>query len=412
LRKLKIIFVFSLSPRIGGHFKSGLAMVKNLEAMGHHVIVLAPTGVKEMMQSFKDTGAEYLVIDELIKYKRFPNTSGFRQVLRVAKERSVDIIHAQEFQSVGRCFPAAALSGKGFVATEAGGAHRGDLPARRTDTVLFSQEQMAMFSKFHCVRRDDLHLIPARIDTSIYKPEQVRADFKKKYDLPDSEGKKVLLATRLDKAKQRWLDNIFEFARQNSRIHKSVSVFIAGEGEMLAEMSKKAANINAANSSGPIVYLVGPIFSMDEMNQFYNYADVVVGSGRGIMEAMACRKPVIVLGENGEREAVTPENIEDIAYFNFSGRHFRHSSKSGNSLPVQLENLLSDANTRKRLGDFSYEYIRTQLNAQIGAKQLVGIYKRALNKRPSLVDYTMWDIQAIFNIIVLALKRRIPFQVA
>ena len=142
----------------------------------------------------------------------------------------------------------------------------------------------------------------------------------------------------LSRPKQRWLDNIFEFGRQNSRTDKSVSVIIAGKGEMLAEMSKKAANINAANRSRLIAYLVGPIFRIDEMNQFYNYADVVVGSRRGIMEAMACRKPVIVLGENGEREVVTPENIEDIAYFNFSGRHFRHCSRSGNSLPLQLEN--------------------------------------------------------------------------
>ena len=52
MRPLKIIYLFSSQPRIGGHHKSALGMIRNLEAMGHHVIVLAFGAVEEMVQEF------------------------------------------------------------------------------------------------------------------------------------------------------------------------------------------------------------------------------------------------------------------------------------------------------------------------------------------------------------------------
>lgn len=402
------MYVFGYPPRIGGHYKSALAMVRNLEAMGHHVIVLSFGAVEEMVQEFTSAGAEFFSIPELKKYPRFPTTSGVRRILRIGKECSVDIIHAQDFPSIGCAHLAAVLSGKAFVLTIAGGPGR-EKPLKRTDTVFFSREQLEnSLGAFHMVE-DNLHLIRARIDRSTYKPEGVEPAFIRQYAFHKSE-KKIVMTMRLSSGKKPWLKTILETAKAFSTHKKGVHIVVAGEGPLLSDLREKAARINTKSKAGPVLSFIGPIFGLKEINRFYNCADIVIGHGRGILEAMACGKCVVVLGENGEAEVVKPENVDNIAYYNFSGRHFRYCQPPRRSLAVLLENLLNDVNAQKRLADFSYEYVRTQMDAQIGAEQLVEVYKKALNKKPLLFDYVVWDVRRIFNRIILELKKKISFK--
>ncbi len=410
MRPLRIIYVFGHHLRIGGHCKSGLAMVKKLEAMGHHVIVLAPGGVDEMVRVLTATGAEFLAVPELDSWHQlFPPLSGMRRIIRVGKERSVDIIHAQDFRSVGRAYAAAILSGKAFVFTEPGGAFTHHLPPMRTDTVVFSREQMTNLLKAHRVVEENLHLIRARIDRSIYRPGAVEPSFAQKHVLPES-GKKIAMAMRLELIKMPWLKTILETAETLRSNKNGVCIVIAGEGALLPQLREEATRINGMSKSPPVLHFVGPIFGIEEINQFYNYADVVVGSGRGILEAMACRKPVVVLGENGEGEVVTPANIENVARFNFSGRHFRYHSESPDPLSVVLENLLGDPTGLKQLGDYSYEYVKVHMAARIGAEQLVEVYNEALKKRSSPIDYAVWYMLVVgkgIGRVGPALKRRV-----
>jgi len=402
MRPLKIIYVFGLPVRIGGHYKSGLAMVKSLHAMGHHVIVLAPDGVDEMVQEFTQTGAEFYRLDKLKKWNRrlrLPTVAGTGRIIRLAKERSVDIIHGQDFAACGRAYMAAIASARGFVTTFAGGPFSHEPPPTQSDVVLFCQEQVQTFSKAYQTVEDNIHLIRARIDLDIYKPEEVHPTFVSKYGLPVS-GQKIAIAMRLHPIKKQWLRTIIETAKAFCDNNRNTRIIIAGEGPLLNNLRAQAIKINRQCRNGPVIQFVGPIFSLQELNQFYNYADVVAGTGRGILEAMACRKPVVILSENCQGEMITPENIEDIAYYNFSGRHFRYLSETAAPLASVLEKLLTDGDLRKRLGDYSYEYIRSNMDAQIGAKQLLEVYQKAVNQRASLFDYVIWYFRAVYYRIV------------
>ena len=129
-KELRIMFVYGSPTRTGGHHKSGLAMLKNLQKMGHHIIVVSSAGVQEMTNEIKAAGAEYISIPEmknLYMMKRkpyFPIMAGYRQIEQIAKEKTVDIIHAYDFMAIARGFLAAVRLGKGFVFTQAGGPDR------------------------------------------------------------------------------------------------------------------------------------------------------------------------------------------------------------------------------------------------------------------------------------------------
>lgn len=67
------------------------------------------------------------------------------------------------------------------------------------------------------------------------------------------------------------------------------------------------------------------MFGNDDLIQLYSYADLVMGHGRGILEAMACGKSVVVLNKNGTGEFVSDKNVNIVSKFNFSGRHYGSS---------------------------------------------------------------------------------------
>ncbi|MHC4069701.1 MAG: glycosyltransferase family 4 protein [Planctomycetota bacterium] len=386
--------------------KSGLAMVRNLEAMGHHVIVLAPGSETELVQDFKDAGAEFITISEIKNRLSLPTPFGARQILRIAKERSVDIIHAQDFCSIGSAYLAAILSNKAFVATEPGGPFKHRTPPRRTDAIVYSQEWVdALVGTYHFFQ-DNLHLIRARIDMDMYKPGRVDSAFIRQFGLPES-GKKVVMAMRLVSGKKSWIGPIVETARVFSTRRKPIRLIVAGDGDLLPTLREEANQINKGSKNGPVLCFPGPIIGSGQITHLYNYADVAVGIGRGILEAMACRKPVVILGQNGQCELVTPDNVDDIAHFNFSGRHFRQHHHVRNSLAVLLENLLNDENKQNQLAEFSYEYVRTQMDARIGAKQTAEVYLKAFNKRPLLMDCTAWYIRFILNVSSKKLKTKL-----
>jgi hypothetical protein len=57
-----------------------------------------------------------------------------------------------------------------------------------------------------------------------------------------------------------------------------------------------------------------------DVSEFYQEADMVIGSGRTAVEGMAYRKPVIVAGLRGLGGIITPENYPRFKKIMFSGR--------------------------------------------------------------------------------------------
>jgi len=395
-RSLKIMMVFSFPVRTGGGFKSALAMVKCLQVAGHQVIVLASSGLEKTIKEFTDAGAEFIIVHELGKRSPFPITAGQKKIKQIAVERNVDIIHSMEFLGIGRTYPVAISLNKGFVFTEAGGNFKHHVPPKKIDTVLFSAEQMQTYTKAYRLQDDNLHLIRARIDTDLYKPQRVTPEFVEKFDLP--QGRRVVgMAIRLEPQKSAWIKTIQQTAEIFCEKKINASIIVAGEGALLNDLKRMADRINANAEHAQVLKFIGPIFERKDITQFYNYADVIVGNGRGILEAMACRKPVAILGEKGQGALVTAENVEDVAFYNFSGRHFRYCKQPTETLEQQLASLLDDSDKQNDLGQFSLGYIKEFMDAEIGVQRLLEVYLRSLeNKNSKTTDFAAWYLKAVY----------------
>lgn len=404
------MLVSSLPVRTGGSFKSALAMVKHLQLMGHTVIVLAPSGLEKTIEEFTDTGAEFITVTGLKKRSPLPTTAGLKKIKQIAGERDVDIIHSMEFLGIGRTYPVAISLNKGFVFTEAGGNFKHHVPPVKIDTVLFSAEQMQTFTEAYRLQKDKLHLIRERIDTDLYKPTPVEPEFIEKFDLP--QGRKIVgMAIRLEPQKAPWLKTIQQTAEIFCQKNIPASIIVAGEGALLNDLIKMANGINSNDKHAQVLKFIGPVFERKDITRFYNYADIVIGNGRGILEAMACRKPVAILGEKGQGSLVTRQNVEDVAFYNFSGRHFRYCRQPKETLQEQLAPLLNNPQKQNDLGRFSLDYIQEFMDARIGVQSLLEVYRKALeNKNSTMTDFAAWYLKAVYyKMFSLApeIKRRI-----
>jgi len=215
------------------------------------------------------------------------------------------------------------------------------------------------------------------------------------------------MATRLEDNKKPWIDMMLNFAERVAEKDEPAHIVIAGEGKLLDELEANSCSMDTKNLIGRIVHIIGPLYTIRELNQLYNYADVVVGNGRGILEAMACGKPVVILGEYDEGELVGAENIQDIAYFNFSGRHFRPQARGKSGLTPLLYKLMTDQQLLAEAGSFSLDYIKKYMAAEIGANAVLAVYQRALLKKHSYRDYLQWYLRLIWTFFLASSKRRL-----
>jgi glycosyltransferase involved in cell wall biosynthesis len=384
-------------------------MLKNLQKMNHHVVTVSVCAVEKMVREIEATGAEFIAVPEMknmLEMKRtpyFPIIAGYRQIERIAKEKSIDVIHAQDFHSIMRAFLAAIRLRKGFVFTQPGGPNTPKMGPKKTDTVLFSQENMDYHKQ---AGKENLHLIRARIDTTEYYPAPAEGDFIEKGLFPAS-GRKIVMAVRLFETKRASLKSVVEAARIFAEMPEPPRICVAGEGPMLSELLEESRQINIASAAGPVLRFIGPIFKPEEMARFYNYSDLVIGSGRGILEAMACGKPVVILGENYEAEIVGPDNIEEIAYYNFSGRHLRARKMPSETLSDLLLRLVKDTDQMRRLGEYCLDYITTKMDARLGAAQLVEVYTKAIERKSVLTDLLAWYIDTMYHSLLETTKKRI-----
>ena len=68
---------------------------------------------------------------------------------------------------------------------------------------------------------------------------------------------------------------------------------------------------------------MGAVLSQDRLADAINDSDVVVSLGRGVVEAMLCGRVPLVFDIHGGDGLVTPDNLDSLKKYNFSGRCHR-----------------------------------------------------------------------------------------
>lgn len=103
--------------------------------------------------------------------------------------------------------------------------------------------------------------------------------------------------------------------------------------------------------------------------------DVVVGTGRAVLEGMAMGCVALVLGE-GWDGLVTPRNAKKLGYYNFIGRATRRRPTAGD-IRRTLERLVSDDQLRSKLTAWGQKYVARRHDIREIADRTLALYRAA-----------------------------------
>ena len=157
-------------------------------------------------------------------------------------------------------------------------------------------------------------------------------------------------------------------ALKNFALHTAgTRILIAGRGSRLHL------------KSSPNVRVLG---HLDDMRDFYNACDVVIGTGRVVAESLACKTPTLMIGTGGYHGLITEHNLQRTISHNFADHAATHRTWTKSQLHHRLTQVRSERigvrkNTRR-----VNSLIRDRLSTARLVQRVLIVYKSIVSKHP------------------------------
>ncbi|PTX44485.1 glycosyltransferase involved in cell wall biosynthesis [Christiangramia gaetbulicola] len=373
---MKILFIIGWPLGQGGHINSTYALIKDLRKLEgvHNIVLMAPHG--EKADAFKELGVRYIPLKFSRNNVLFA-LYNFIKILKGITANRISVIHAMDY----RGFLAALLNNffvkKKIVFTKAGGKPLPFFLPYSNALIVFSKElENAYNTNNYFFDLNRIFLIKERLPIDNFKV------FKKKSGF-DSDF--VFIAMRLMKAKKGLLDNLFDELEKVGKPKHGLNIVIAGDGELRGYCQERASLINLKSENGIDFKFLGELNDQDLIYQYYVNSKLTVGHGRGLLEAMALGKAVVLLGFDEKGSVlVNKSNVEHISNYNFSGRKLGQNSVEF-SLHRILKQLDDTGFSLKPYERFNKQYIEAEYDSKIGAIKTKDIYHKVLEENKSFV---------------------------
>jgi len=364
-KKINILFILGWPLGQGGHINSTMALVVDLiknESIGK-IILLAPYGEKADL--FTKEGIEYISLRNLSNNKLFALNS-FTKIIYYTIKFRISIIHAMDYKALLAAIIANTLIWKKIVFTKAGGKPLSFKLPQTNALIVFSKELIEAYKLNHYFYDQSMiFLIKERL--SIKNIDKL----KNKFTVIENS---IFIAMRLMEAKRCLLNNFFEELDKIKSPKKRLTVFIAGDGELMEYCKNRASHISKKKK----IYFtfLGEINNKELLMKYYSESMIIVGHGRGIMEAMAIGKAVVLLGfDTIGTVLINSSNINQISDYNFSGRNLI-KDETNISLASLINRLWENKISLNSYEEFNKEYIKREYDSKIGSIKTYEIYNK------------------------------------
>lgn len=292
---------------IGGHMISAAAIGAKLIEYGHTVEYL-----------FRKRSRALGAFPKTAKIHHFPTTNSKLDhitralfCLRFLRKHHYDAIIAMDVSAAYHVAVGAAIHAIPVIPVIAGGGRLNCAPYEHPIIVVFTEEIKSILVTEFGWNGNSILVCGGRIDTNSFAP--LRDERSK---LP---GDKVCIAllSRVDSDKRMGFVGLVEEleAIPAGLPLGNIDVEVYGMGEDMAWWRLYLENQKIP--TGVDVRFCGQVTVTAE---FLNEFDLVVGQGRGVLEALAAGVPVAVSGERGYMGRVSTTNFATFARTNFTGR--------------------------------------------------------------------------------------------
>jgi glycosyltransferase involved in cell wall biosynthesis len=339
------ILVYPHSMEIGGSQLNAVELAGAVRDLGHDVIVLSEPG--PLVERVRNMGLEHL---ELPPDRRRPSLKVVGTLVRLVRERRVDVVHGYEWPPVVEAFFGPGLRHRTpVVGTVMSMSVAPFFP--RTVPLLVGTEQIREAALAAGHRR--VTLLEPPVDTEADNPSVDGRSFRAQQGIQPDEVLVAMICRLVPELKLEGLlaacDAIGALARSGSRVR----LVIVGDGRARNEVAERAAKANAS-AGRHVVLLTGEI---SDPRPAYAAADVVVGQGGSALRGMAFGKPLIVIGEGGFNELLTSASAPIFLRQGWYGVGPGSLGTGAPALRMALARLGASLELRRDLGAFARQLV-------------------------------------------------------
>jgi glycosyltransferase involved in cell wall biosynthesis len=353
---------------IGGSQINAIEIGAAVAKLGHEVIIYGPDG--ELRQTVADLGLEFLPARP--KLARL-SPRGAATLTRIARRREVDVIHGYEWgPTMDAAFGPHLALGVPVVTTVLSPTVPDFLPRHLTlivGTVELAETERRRWSR--------VHLIEPPVDTDANAPVEDRRAVRARFGLRDDELAVVTVARLAPALKREGILAAVDAMGAIGASHR-LRLIVVGDGPSRQEIQDRADKVNA-DQGAELVTLTGAMF---DPRDAYAAADVVLGMGGSALRGMAFAKPLVVQGERGFWELLTPQSLP--TFLNQGWYGLGDGSDGAPRLAAILAELARNPARHAELGALGRGVVLERFSLTAAGLRQAEIYAEVAAARPGL----------------------------
>lgn len=361
-----LINLFRLA--IGGSQINAIEIGARLSQRGHEVIVYAPDG--ELRERIDDFGLEFVSAGPADR-PHPPTLTGVNRLTALARGREIDLIHAYEWSpTLEAAYGPHLRLGVPVLSTVYAVSVPRFVPRNLPMIVGYTNEADLERRR----GRSAVHVVVCPVDTAANAPVADVGPARRRFGLADDELTAVVV-TRLahDLKREGLLAAIAAADLVDPALN--LRLLVVGDGPCRPELQAAADRMNA-RLGREAVTLTGQLL---DPRDAYAAADIVLGMGTSAQKGMAFGKPVVVQGERGYWETLTPATLPTYLRQNFYGTG--DGGDGASRLATILTDLASDRSRWPELGAFGRSTALSVFSNDTAAEQVVAICAQVAARR-------------------------------
>ena len=362
------IVVYPHAMEFGGSQLNAIQLAGAVRDRGHDVIVLSEPG--PLVEAVRAIGLEHV---EIPLNRSRPSPQVLSRLMHLARERGVDVVHGYEWPPVLEAFLGLGLWRRTpVIGTVMAMSVVPFFP--RTVPLLVGTEQIRAAALDAGHRR--VSLLEPPVDAEADNPLVDGAAFRAHYGIGSDEILAVMVCRLVPELKLEGLLAACDAIGELAQAGHPVRLVIVGDGRSRDAVAERAAQANVA-AQRDVVLLAGEI---SDPRLAYAAADITIGQGGSALRGMAFGKPLIVVGERGFSELLTPDSV---SLFLRQGWYGLGAGSLGAGVPAlraALERLIQSPQLRQTLGTFSRALVLDRFSLRQAARLQEQEYLAAIDE--------------------------------
>ncbi|MHC4351219.1 MAG: glycosyltransferase [Planctomycetota bacterium] len=398
---------------MGGSQNSTITLCNALAERGHLVTLYCPARQMFSYVRPKVDVCEIPLNEFEPLHFRNVSISNAMTVAREVKRRKHDILLSFNHASLIMLMPLTLRAGIPCVHYVLGPIAPLILRLHRGTIVANSEETRDILANALSRSSENIAVVRGRVSVDMLERDLRKAQSTNPYNPPPG-IRQIGMMSRLDAEQIDSIHQAIDAIAILAQTRRDFRFLLAGDGSHLPEIRVAIERMN--NSAGrEVASAVGYI---GDVGHFIQASDINIGVGRCAFEAMAFGKPTLIAGQYGYAGTVLPDEVDELAYFNFAGRNIKKVQPPC-VLAERISTMLDNPKYSSESGLFARSYYRDHLDGSVGAEQLDDILSRELqSSKPSrlqcvalsvgyVVFCCLWIIKGLLSRLFLPARRQV-----